>query len=84
MSDVRYAPYHRPGDELPDPAKLKAIADGYFGLSWVFLVNVLLVVPLNVLMMGDPMTQEAANEKGMMALGWIVVIFLTISGLTYL
>lgn len=84
MSDVRYAPYHRPGDETPDPAKLKALADGYFGLNWVFLVNVAMVVPMNILMMGDPMTQEAANAKGLMALGWIVVIFLTISTLTYL
>lgn len=79
----KYAPYHRPGDGVPDPAKLRALADGYFGLSWVFLVNVLLVLPLNALMMGDPMSEEAAVAKGMQTLIWIGVIFVVITLLSY-
>lgn len=38
------APYYRGEATHLDPHKLQMLADGYFGLNWVFLLNVALVV----------------------------------------
>lgn len=84
MSETRYAQYHRPGDELPDPAKLRALGDGYFGLSWVFVVNILLALPLGIFInTSEPANADEATKLALLYLAGVVVIFVTISTLTY-
>jgi hypothetical protein len=80
---VRYARYHRPGDERLDPDLLQALSDGYFGLSYVFVANVLMVLPLQIMMAAQPTSRSGwlAKEAGIFF--WLLVMCVAIGLLSY-
>ncbi len=62
---VRYARYHRPGEERLDPDLLQALSDGYFGLSNICVANALMVL-LQIVMVAHPTSRGSwlAKEAG--------------------
>jgi hypothetical protein len=80
MSELPPSPvgaYPRPtftGPSSPEDAdKIEALANGYWGLNWVFLITVVMVVPLNIAfrLVASPLLLVAIPVVG------IVVGFLT-------
>ena len=58
------------------PEKLQALADGYFGLNWVFLANVFLALGFRFL----PMAVGDAGTAGMLMLVLGLLTFLVVAG----
>jgi len=67
-----YAGYTRGGGS--DPNQLQALADGYFGLNQVFLINVVMVIAINVA------TRSIFSWP--LFIGCVVVVFAVITALT--
>jgi hypothetical protein len=74
----QYAQYYRQPSsgqvQYGSPEKLKALAEGYFGLNWVFLANIVGVVLVNVLVM-------QANEP-LVLVGALMGLFLLVLVMT--
>ncbi|MCW5936303.1 MAG: hypothetical protein KIT11_03230 [Fimbriimonadaceae bacterium] len=69
-----YVAYPR---ETLDPDRLKSLADGFFGLNTVFIVNVVMVVALNLAVRSvEEKDQLGIQLAGSAAVG-IIVAFLT-------
>ena len=70
--------YRRPSDVQGSAAKLQALADGYFGLNMVFLVNVILALAFNIVprLLPSPQAATIALLLGIPAMG-LLIGFLT-------
>lgn len=79
---VRYARYRRP-DEAVDPEPLQALADGYFGLSYVFVANILIMLPLGVLSAAHPTSRSGWLALEFFGFLWVVIMCCAIGILSY-
>ena len=66
--------YRRPSDVHGSATKLQALADGYFGLNTVFLINIIVAVSYNVLPVLLPSTAAStvAMLLGIPAMGLLI------------
>jgi ABC-type cobalt transport system substrate-binding protein len=76
-----YSGYY-PRGPAPSPLeaeKLKALADGYFGLNWVFLANVLLAIAIRLVLV--PLSEPGIALFAL--LGALGTLFLVVAFLTF-
>lgn len=77
-----YAAYPRAQSAIPaygSPDKFKALADGYFGLNWVFLANVVLALAFRFL----PMSINDADTALVVLLGLAFLMFCVVAGFSF-
>jgi hypothetical protein len=79
---VRYARYRRP-DEAVDPEPLQALADGYFGLSYVFVANILIMLPLGILSTAHPTSRSGWLALEFFGFLWLIIMCTAIALLSY-
>lgn len=79
---VRYARYRRP-DEAVDPEPLQALADGYFGLSYVFVANILIMLPLGILSTAHPTSRSGWLALEFFGFLWLIILCTAIALLSY-
>jgi len=76
----QYAAYTRPGAFGGSPEKLQALADGYYGLNWVFLLT--LVIVLGLRMGAGALFASPGQEVIFYGLAFVVPIFV-VGALSY-
>jgi hypothetical protein len=75
----QFAQYPRGNDVYGSSEKLQNLMDGYFGLNWVFLVNVV----LSLISRGLGAVAKNPEQALVMLLGFVVVVFAVIAGMSY-
>ena len=84
----QYAQYYRPTAGQPNYGswqQLQALADGYFGLSWAFLVNVICAVGINIGFQSMSINGRVTSETSwaLIYLGLVLCLGIVIALMTY-
>ncbi len=71
--------YRGPAARPEDAARLRALRDGYFGLNWIFILNVVLVFSFR----GVIAVSKDQDELAGALLGMVIILFVIIAAATY-
>ncbi len=73
-----FAPYFRPDETTYGSVeRLQSLSDGYFGLNWVFALNVVMSIAFNAIVRTSP------NIEGVVIIGGLILIFAVITAATF-